>query len=208
MPEKKPKKQYTYFLAASVLIAGAAETSTSPSSYAMIRMLGAHLQQQQSVAAAAAAAAITTTTTTTPTNATDNAAKFQFRPNMPTGCDSMHAMPMGTFSMASNANPSTGPQCQHCGKIYSNASNLRQHVRNVHVPVDKSMWHMCHTCGKKLKTKHYLINHQLQAHGIHQRSGIGGPLSSSLSNDDDLMDMMNDNNNVDEEINARPNETI
>lgn len=62
-----------------------------------------------------------------------------------------------------------GPQCLHCGKIYSNASNLRQHVRNVHVSIDKSLWHSCTLCGKKLKTKHYLINHQLQAHGIHQR---------------------------------------
>lgn len=62
-----------------------------------------------------------------------------------------------------------GPQCLHCGKLYSNASNLRQHVRNVHAQVDRSMWHECNTCGKKLKTKHYLINHQLQAHGIHQR---------------------------------------
>lgn len=184
----KQNKKKTYFLAASVLIAGAAETSTSPSSYAMIRMLGAHLQQQQSVAAAAAAAAITTTT---PTITTGDALKFNFRPNMTTGCDSMPST-LPNFSMTTNANTSTGPQCQHCGKIYSNASNLRQHIRNVHVPVDKSMWHTCHTCGKKLKTKHYLINHQLQAHGIHQRTGIGGP-SSSLSNEEDLMDIMDDN---------------
>lgn len=195
------KNQYTYtyiyILAASVSIAGAAETSTSPSSYAMIRMLGAHLQQQQSVAAAAAVAvAISTTSTTTPTITTENAVKFHFGPNMTTGCDSMLST-MANFSMTSNANNSIGPQCQQCGKNYSNASNLRQHVRNVHVPVDKSLWHTCHTCGKKLKTKHYLINHQLQAHGIHQRTGIGGPsLSSSLSNEDDLMDTMHDSNVV------------
>lgn len=77
---------------------------------------------------------------------------------------------------SSNQNQSTNlqysPQCPHCGKLYSNASNLRQHVRNVHVTIDKALWHACLTCGKKLKTKHYLINHQLQAHGIHQRSGI------------------------------------
>lgn len=63
-----------------------------------------------------------------------------------------------------------GPKCKHCGKMYSNASNLRQHIRNVHALVDRSLWHECLTCGKKLKTKHYLINHQLQAHGIHQRA--------------------------------------
>lgn len=187
------KKKYTHFLAASVLIAGAAETSTSPSSYAMIRMLGAHLQQQQSVAAAAAAAVATTTKTTTlPTITTDNASKFHFRPHMTTGCDAMLST-MAHFSMTPSATTSSGPQCHHCGKNYSNASNLRQHVRNVHVPVDKSMWHTCHTCGKKLKTKHYLINHQLQAHGIHQRTGIGGPSSSSLSNEEDLMDIMHEN---------------
>lgn len=66
-----------------------------------------------------------------------------------------------------------GPQCPHCSRVYSNASNLRQHVRNVHMPVDESLWHTCPTCAKRLKTKHYLINHQLQAHGIHQRGGGG-----------------------------------
>lgn len=168
-------------------------------------MLGAHLQQQQSVAAAAAAAAITTTTTP-PSNIADNAAKFHYPPsNMATGgCDSMLST-IANFSMTTNANnATTGPQCQHCGKIYSNASNLRQHVRNVHVPVDKSMWHTCHTCGKKLKTKHYLINHQLQAHGIHQRTGIGGP-SSSLSNEDDLMDILHDNNVDDDQHSSQWN---
>lgn len=76
---------------------------------------------------------------------------------------------------ASSGNTVGGPQCPHCGKTYSNPSNLRQHVRNVHVSVDKSLWHTCPTCAKKLKTKHYLINHQLQAHGIHQRGT--GPLA-------------------------------
>lgn len=75
---------------------------------------------------------------------------------------------------AQSQNGIGGPQCPHCAKTYSNSSNLRQHVRNVHMPVDKSLWHTCPTCSKKLKTKHYLINHQLQAHGIHQR-GVGGP---------------------------------
>lgn len=72
-------------------------------------------------------------------------------------------------SITNGSSGGFGPKCSYCGKIYSNYSNLRQHVRNVHVSVDKSLWHTCPTCLKKLKTKHYLINHQLQAHGIHQR---------------------------------------
>ncbi|XP_055680383.1 protein abrupt isoform X13 [Lutzomyia longipalpis] len=72
-----------------------------------------------------------------------------------------------------------GPVCPQCGKVYSNASNLRQHLRNVHANVEKDLWHTCQECGKKLKTKHYLINHQLQAHGIHQRAG---PASYNGSN--------------------------
>lgn len=71
-----------------------------------------------------------------------------------------------------------GPRCPHCGKVYSNSSNLRQHVRNVHVAIDQALWHQCPTCAKRLKTKHYLINHQLQAHGIHQRGGAGGARSN------------------------------
>lgn len=81
-----------------------------------------------------------------------------------------HIKPLDTKrGMGFSPNTANGPQCLHCGKIYSNASNLKQHVRNVHCFVDQSMWHQCKSCGKKLKTKHYLINHQLQAHGIHQR---------------------------------------
>ncbi|XP_044004176.1 protein abrupt isoform X4 [Aphidius gifuensis] len=63
------------------------------------------------------------------------------------------------------------PLCRYCGRSYSSPSNLRQHVKNVHSnwpPPDT--WPQCSRCGKRCKTKHYLINHQLQAHGIHQRS--------------------------------------
>ncbi|KAK2585604.1 hypothetical protein KPH14_010233 [Odynerus spinipes] len=62
------------------------------------------------------------------------------------------------------------PVCRYCGRSYSSPSNLRQHVKNVHSnwpPPDT--WPQCNVCGKRCKTKHYLINHQLQAHGIHQR---------------------------------------
>ena len=68
------------------------------------------------------------------------------------------------------------PLCRYCGRSYSSPSNLRQHVKNVHSnwpPPDT--WPQCHVCGKRCKTKHYLINHQLQAHGIHQRPNLNNP---------------------------------
>lgn len=132
-----------FILSRLCFIAGAAETKFSQSSYDMIQMLGAHLQN----------------TSSTSTN---------FKQHFDTSSYSGG----GGGGGSSNTNGSSGgfgPKCSHCGKIYSNYSNLRQHVRNVHVSVDKSLWHTCPTCLKKLKTKHYLINHQLQAHGIHQR---------------------------------------
>ncbi|XP_061707766.1 protein abrupt isoform X6 [Cydia pomonella] len=61
------------------------------------------------------------------------------------------------------------PQCPLCGRVYSSTSNLRQHMLNVHSQTDRDQWFPCQHCGKKCKTKHYLINHQLQAHGIRQR---------------------------------------
>lgn len=142
-------------LAASDLIAGAAEThysqtSSSSSTYAMLfhQMLGqlkksASEQQLDE------------------SHSEHNIYAQQF-----------HQFQLSAIKASTGASPphtASGPQCLHCGKIYSNASNLKQHVRNVHCFVDQSMWHQCKTCGKKLKTKHYLINHQLQAHGIHQR---------------------------------------
>ncbi|XP_072749038.1 uncharacterized protein [Anoplolepis gracilipes] len=68
------------------------------------------------------------------------------------------------------------PICSHCGRSYSSPSNLRQHMKNVHSnwPPD-TMWPQCNVCGKRCKTKHYLINHQLQAHGIHQRPSMNNP---------------------------------
>ncbi|CAH2067629.1 unnamed protein product, partial [Iphiclides podalirius] len=61
------------------------------------------------------------------------------------------------------------PQCPLCGRVYSSTSNLRQHMLNVHSQTDRDQWFPCGHCGKRCKTKHYLINHQLQAHGIRQR---------------------------------------
>ncbi|CAL7950457.1 unnamed protein product [Xylocopa violacea] len=68
------------------------------------------------------------------------------------------------------------PLCRYCGRSYSSPSNLRQHVKNVHSnwPPPET-WPQCNVCGKRCKTKHYLINHQLQAHGIHQRPSLNNP---------------------------------
>ncbi|RZC34474.1 hypothetical protein BDFB_003809, partial [Asbolus verrucosus] len=70
---------------------------------------------------------------------------------------------------ATNCSWQEKPKCQYCGRLYSNPSNLRQHIINVHVQTSQENWRVCNFCGKKCKTKHYLINHQLQAHGIRQR---------------------------------------
>lgn len=138
----------------------------SSTSYDMIRMLGAHFQS-------------------TPRAASAESPHYGNHANAPTSLAAAVAAAAANLNGAFGNGTTIGPQCPHCGKTYSNASNLRQHVRNVHVPIDKSLWHTCTTCGKKLKTKHYLINHQLQAHGIHQRgSGIGGPLSDDMDTDD------------------------
>ena len=135
-----------FILSRLCFIAGAAETNDSKTSYAMIRMLGAHFQ-----------------------NASSSSPNFMHHSNDGGGGGSTN----NTNGGMHNSSMIGGPQCPHCGKTYSNSSNLRQHVRNVHVSVDKSLWHTCPTCAKKLKTKHYLINHQLQAHGIHQRGAAG-----------------------------------
>ncbi|XP_041969428.1 protein abrupt isoform X8 [Aricia agestis] len=81
--------------------------------------------------------------------------------------------PYGGFAngaaLAGGAAMGYRPQCPLCGRVYSSTSNLRQHMLNVHSQTDRDQWFPCQHCGKKCKTKHYLINHQLQAHGIRQR---------------------------------------
>ena len=53
-----------------------------------------------------------------------------------------------------------GVRCAQCGRRYSNASNLRQHVRLIHEaqPV------VCATCGRCFKTPLYLRRHTLAQH--------------------------------------------
>lgn len=61
-------------------------------------------------------------------------------------------------------------RCIVCKRNYSSPSNLRAHVLNVHIQTSKTNWFECRVCGKKCKTKHYLINHEMQKHGIRQRN--------------------------------------
>ncbi|KAK0179366.1 hypothetical protein PV327_005124 [Microctonus hyperodae] len=74
-------------------------------------------------------------------------------------------------SQQSNAaDPSlTGkPKCPECGKIYSNNSNLKQHILNVHTV--QTQYISCHICQKPFKTKQYLQIHLLSMHGIRKRN--------------------------------------
>ncbi|CAH1977059.1 unnamed protein product [Acanthoscelides obtectus] len=51
--------------------------------------------------------------------------------------------------------------CSECGKVYSNLSNLRQHMRLIHFPT----YVRCHVCNKNFKTDLYLRRHIVSAHG-------------------------------------------
>ncbi|XP_017891929.1 protein abrupt isoform X2 [Ceratina calcarata] len=66
-----------------------------------------------------------------------------------------------------NANQSGKPKCPECGKIYSNNSNLKQHIVNVHTV--QTEYVSCHVCSKQFKTKQYLQIHLLSMHGIRKR---------------------------------------
>lgn len=59
------------------------------------------------------------------------------------------------------------PKCPECGKIYSNNSNLKQHIVNVHTV--QTAYISCHVCSKQFKTKQYLQIHLLSMHGIRKR---------------------------------------
>lgn len=66
-----------------------------------------------------------------------------------------------------NANHGGKPKCPECGKIYSNNSNLKQHIVNVHTV--QTEYISCHVCNKQFKTKQYLQIHLLSMHGIRKR---------------------------------------
>lgn len=59
------------------------------------------------------------------------------------------------------------PACPACGKRYSNNSNLKQHILNVHAA--RALLHRCGECGKRFKTRQYMQIHRNSAHGVRQR---------------------------------------
>lgn len=66
------------------------------------------------------------------------------------------------------------PKCPECGKIYSNNSNLKQHIVNVHTV--QTQYLVCHICHKQFKTKQYLQIHLLSMHNIRKRKKYPGYL--------------------------------
>lgn len=73
---------------------------------------------------------------------------------------------MHPFQMDANSLQAK-PKCPECGKIYSNNSNLKQHIVNVHTV--QTEYISCHVCNKQFKTKQYLQIHLLSMHGIRKR---------------------------------------
>lgn len=71
---------------------------------------------------------------------------------------------------AAAANNQPKPVCPLCGKEYSNAGNLKQHIMNIHLQMSSENREVCRLCGKMFKTKQYLHTHLLQLHGIRQRA--------------------------------------
>nr|XP_037877840.1 protein abrupt isoform X4 [Bombyx mori] len=67
-----------------------------------------------------------------------------------------------------NGEPVAKPACPYCGKLYSNNSNLKQHILNVHAARDLA--HSCPVCGKAFKTRQYMQIHMNSIHGVKQRS--------------------------------------
>lgn len=50
--------------------------------------------------------------------------------------------------------------CEECGRVYSNLSNLRQHMKLIHFP----RYVACNFCSKSFKTDLYLRRHMLSCH--------------------------------------------
>ncbi|KOX69229.1 Protein abrupt [Melipona quadrifasciata] len=78
-----------------------------------------------------------------------------------------------------NANQSGKPKCPECGKIYSNNSNLKQHIVNVHTV--QTEYVSCHVCSKQFKTKQYLQIHLLSMHATTGRDGMGVVVQHTLA---------------------------
>ncbi|GBP51409.1 Protein abrupt [Eumeta japonica] len=63
--------------------------------------------------------------------------------------------------------PPARPVCPECGKMYSNNSNLKQHILNVHAAHELA--HSCPICRKAFKTRQYMQIHMNSMHGVKQR---------------------------------------
>lgn len=66
-----------------------------------------------------------------------------------------------------NGEAALKPACPECGKLYSNNSNLKQHLLNVHAA--HGLAHSCPVCGKAFKTRQYMQIHMNSIHGVKQR---------------------------------------
>lgn len=78
--------------------------------------------------------------------------------------DSLHHQPFFPHQLS---RAQLKPKCPECGKEYSNNSNLKQHIANVHM--EAQHWEVCPVCSKQFKTRQYLQVHMLSSHGIRQR---------------------------------------
>jgi len=79
----------------------------------------------------------------------------------------LHQQTQRRYHQQMDVNNSGKPKCPECGKIYSNNSNLKQHIVNVHTV--QTEYISCHVCSKQFKTKQYLQIHLLSMHGIRKR---------------------------------------
>nr|XP_018909633.1 PREDICTED: protein abrupt-like isoform X3 [Bemisia tabaci] len=77
---------------------------------------------------------------------------------------------MGHYQSTPSSMGPQKPVCPECGKVYSNNSNLKQHIANVHAQQDRT--ETCYVCHKQFKTKQYLQVHLLASHGIRQRNPV------------------------------------
>lgn len=60
--------------------------------------------------------------------------------------------------------------CGECGRVYSNLSNLRQHMKLIHYPT----YVQCPVCRKPFKTDLYLRRHIISAHDAAHRYSFDG----------------------------------
>lgn len=70
-------------------------------------------------------------------------------------------------SAAYKANCLTPRSCPVCARVYSNVSNLRQHMRLIHNPTAV----VCPICQKHFNSDLYLKRHYASIHSINNTSG-------------------------------------